>query len=142
MRFVGQGYEINVPLPKGPYKLDDIEYLRKAFFDVYSTTYGDRTIDTFSEIAGVHWRVNAVIEREPFSFALTKVGIQSLKGSRSVFFPEAGGFVNCPVHDRYSLGSGDIIHGPAIIEERESTIVLIPGSSAVADKYSNIMVTI
>jgi len=142
MRFVGQGYEINVPLPKGPYKLDDMEYLRKAFFDVYSTTYGDRTIDTFSEIAGVHWRVNAVIEREPFSFALTKVGIQSLKGSRSVFFPEAGGFVNCPVHDRYSLGSGDIIHGPAIIEERESTIVLIPGSSAVADKYSNIMVTI
>ena len=90
----------------------------------------------------MHWRVNAVIEREPFSFALTKVGIQSLKGSRSVFFPEAGGFVNCPVHDRYSLGYGDVIHGPAIIEERESTIVLIPGSSAVADKYSNIMVTI
>jgi len=142
MRFVGQGYEINVPLPPGPYSLGDVEGLREAFFAVYASTYGERSFDRTARIAGVHWRVSAVIARAPFSFARAREGGRSLKGSRPVYFPETGGFVDCPVHDRYALAVGQIIEGPAVIEERESTIVLIPGSRATADEHSNILVTI
>jgi N-methylhydantoinase A len=142
MRFVGQGYEISVPLPPGPYEASDMDRLRQAFFDVYASTYGDRSFDRSAPIAGIHWRVNAVIGRAPFSFPRTQAGGKTLKGSRSVYFPEAGGFVDCPVHDRYAMAAGDIIEGPAVIEERESTIVLIPGSRATADEHSNILVTI
>jgi N-methylhydantoinase A len=142
MRFVGQGYEISVPLPPGPYEAADMDQLRQAFFDVYAATYGDRSFDRSAPIAGVHWRVNAVIGRAPFSFPLAQASGKTLKGTRSVYFPETGGFVDCPVHDRYALGAGDIIEGPAVIEERESTIVLIPGSRATADEHSNILVTI
>ncbi len=142
MRFVGQGYEISVPLPTGSYETSDMSRLRQAFFDVYASTYGDRSFDRSAPIAGIHWRVNAVISRPPFPFPRTQAGGKTLKGSRAVYFPEAGGFVDCPVHDRYAMGAGDVIEGPAVIEERESTIVLIPGSRASADEHSNILVTI
>ena len=40
--------------------------------------------------------------------------------TRSVYFAESKGFVDCPVYDRYKLSSGDVLQGPAIIEEMDS----------------------
>ena len=44
--------------------------------------------------------------------------------------------------DRYALGPGDAIDGPAIVEERESTIVLPPGSRSTVDAHGNIVSTL
>lgn len=144
MRFVGQGYEINVPLPGGMYGEADLARLHQAFFDAYAATYGDRAFDRGDPIAGVHWRLNAIIERPAFQFPEIRgeASSSSLKGHRRVFYPETKGYVDCPVHDRYSLQPGDVVMGPAIIEERESTIVLIPGSSASPDETGNLIVTL
>ena len=62
----------------------------------------------------------------------------SFKGERQAYFAEAGGFVDTPTYDRYRLGGGMTIAGPAIIEERESTIVLRPGMKAFVDRYANV----
>ena len=51
-------------------------------------------------------------------------------GSRDFYFPEAGGFVECAVHDRKSLEVGESVPGPAIVEEAESTVVLTPAMNA------------
>lgn len=143
MRFVGQGYEINVPVPGGVYTEADLERLRDAFFEVYSATYGDRAFDRDAPIAGVHWRINAVIERSPFRMqAAVKEGASALKARRSIYFPETNGYVECPVYDRYALHIGAEVEGPAVVEERESTIVLIPGSHAQVDAQGNLVVTI
>lgn len=142
MRFVGQGYEINVPLPGGDYQDGDLDRLREAFFTAYAATYGDRAFDRKDRVTGVHWRVNAVVERAPFRFPETGGGGRAMKGRRPVYFPETQGFVDCPVYDRYALGAGAAMDGPAIVEERESTIVLIPGSHAMVDRHGNLIVTI
>ena len=57
-----------------------------------------------------------------------------------MYFPEFGGFHQTPVYDRYRLGPGATFHGPAVVEERESTAVV--GTSAVAtiDEYLNLVV--
>jgi N-methylhydantoinase A len=52
------------------------------------------------------------------------------KNQRPVWFPEAGGFVDTPVFDRYALTPGAVIDGPAIFEENESTLVIGPGGRA------------
>lgn len=44
MRFVGQGYELNVPLPSGDYRVEDLDTLRHAFLEVYAATYGDQAL--------------------------------------------------------------------------------------------------
>lgn len=61
---------------------------------------------------------------------------------RPVFFPEAGGFVDCPIYDRYGLAPGAAFDGPAVVEERESTIVVLPGCRAEVDDFGNLMVTL
>jgi N-methylhydantoinase A len=64
-----------------------------------------------------------------------------IKSYRAVFQPEAGEYVRTPVYDRYRLRAGDSISGPAIVEERESTVVLGPHSVAHIDDFLNLAVT-
>ena len=55
------------------------------------------------------------------------------KGTRKAYFPEAGGYLDTPVYDRYALAPGAAFAGPAIIEERESTTVAGPGARVTVD---------
>jgi N-methylhydantoinase A/oxoprolinase/acetone carboxylase beta subunit len=64
-----------------------------------------------------------------------------LKSRRRAYFPETG-WIDCPVHDRYGLAAGACLTGPAIVEERESTSVLPPGTSAAVDEYGNLIVSV
>jgi N-methylhydantoinase A/oxoprolinase/acetone carboxylase beta subunit len=129
-----------VDLPPGPYEAEDLETLREAFFAAYARAYGDRTFQRDWPVVGVHWRlrataVGAVLRLEP-------VGPGSgptPKTRRQVWFAESAGFTDCPVYDRYTLGAGDRIAGPAIVEERESTIVLPPGSVSVVDSHGHLV---
>jgi N-methylhydantoinase A len=59
-----------------------------------------------------------------------------------VYVPEAGGFVECPVWDRYRLGVDARIDGPAIVEERETTVVLLPGDVGRIDEHGNLVIDI
>ena len=55
---------------------------------------------------------------------------QPRKGTRPVFFAELGGFVDTPVYDHYALAPGVAVQGPAIVEQRESTVVVGPSGTA------------
>ena len=118
--------------------------LRDAFFDAYAATYGDRAFDRRDMVEFVHFRMQASIASKKAAFEPIAAGdndpAPAVKGSRKVYFPETGGFVDCPVFDRYGLRAGDTLLGPAIIEERESTVVIIPDSRATVDRSGNIAV--
>ena len=62
------------------------------------------------------------------------------KGSRQAYFPELGGFHMVPVYDRYRLLPGTHFSGPAIVEERESTVIVGPGSHCRIDEQWNLIV--
>ncbi len=144
MRFVGQGYELNVPLPSGDYGAEDLPTLRDAFFAVYAATYGDRGFDRNDAVEVVHWRLTAACDMPTLSAAAIERGDgdarRALKGHRPAYFPETGGYTDCPVYDRYALRAGDGLDGPVIIEERESTVVIPPASRAAVDEHGNIVV--
>jgi N-methylhydantoinase A len=53
--------------------------------------------------------------------------------------PEFEGFAEVPVYDRYRLAPGHAFAGPAIVEERESTVVLGPGARARIDDALNLI---
>jgi N-methylhydantoinase A len=144
MRFVGQGYEIGVDLPERDYGPADIAALRDAFFDAYAATYGDRAFDRRDMVEFVQFRMQASIVSSKAAFEPIEGGDgdpgSAMRGSRPVYFPETGGFTECPVYDRYRLRAGDTLSGPAIVEERESTVVIIPDSRASVDRSGNIVV--
>ncbi len=144
MRFVGQGYEISVTLPGGPYEKSSLDALKRAFFEAYGASYGDRAFERADPVEIVHFRLAASSPIGAMSKSRAAAGgndgSAALKGLRKVYFPETKGFVDCPVYDRYQLRAGDAFAGPAIVEERESTVVIIPESSAKVDGAGNIVV--
>jgi N-methylhydantoinase A len=57
------------------------------------------------------------------------------KGQRKAYFPDARGYVDTPVYDRYALTPGTAFAGPAIVEERESTTVAGPDARVRVDSH-------
>ncbi len=144
MRFAGQGYEIEVPMPSGAYRSVDVDNLKGAFFAAYAATYGDRAFDRGDPVEIVHFRIAAsspvAAVRKGDTPAGGGDGSGALKGRRKVYFPESRGFTDCVVFDRYRLRAGDTFSGPAVVEERESTAVILPSSRARVDSAGNIIV--
>ena len=61
--------------------------------------------------------------------------------SRQVHFDAAGGFVETPVYDRARLGAGHRFDGPAIVEEMDSTTLVLPGYGVEVDRYGNLLIS-
>src|SRR5262249_38328663 len=143
-RFAGQGYEITVDIPGGSEAAFTVAALRDAFLATYAATYGERSYQESDAIEFVHFRVRAGTSLAPAKFAALAKGdgdaAAAKRGMRRIYFPETNGFAPCAVYDRYALKAGDVIAGPAVVEERESTVVLLPDSSARVDAEGNIVV--
>jgi N-methylhydantoinase A len=56
------------------------------------------------------------------------------------YLPEEEGFLAVPVYDRYRLSPGATFECPAVVEERESTVVLVTGSRTGIDEARNLVV--
>jgi N-methylhydantoinase A len=142
MRYVGQGFEIAVPLPDGPLGPESAGEIRERFFDTYRQLF-ERSI-TDVAIEALSWRLAASgpVPNIELRFGGHPPARQEpRKGTRDVYFPQTG-FAPCAVYDRYSLSPGMQMHGPAVIEERESTTVVGPDARAVVDSYMNLVIDI
>ncbi len=141
-RYVGQGYELTVPVPAGPFDAAALARVRAAFDEIYAARYGYAQPGEPVEV--VTWKLSAVggAPRVALAKAPTTPGARADKGRRRAYFPETGGWIDCPIYDRYGLAAGAQIAGPAIVEERESTSVLPPGTLANVDDYANLIVTV
>ena len=95
---------------------------------------------------GVTWRVSCGAGMPGVKIEKLKKTVASveeaIKGKREVYFPEYNGYEDCRVYDRYLLFPGATIEGPAIVEERESTAVILPGYVGQVDDWGNILVTL
>ena len=92
--------------------------------------YNDET----QPIEIVNWRLTAYCPSPPLNlkrYERTGVDLdKAIKGKRKAYFPETEGFTDCTIYDRYKLFEGAVIEGPAIVEEREATTVVLPGDPA------------
>ena len=142
MRYVGQGFEIGVSLPGGEYDGENLEEFRRAFEEEYEGVY--QRLCPEIPIESVNWRLTATGPRPevhagswwPTGTSLAK----ALKGKRPAYLPAAGTFKEVPVYDRYHLPVGAEIGGPAIVEERESTLVMNGPGRARVDELGNVVV--
>jgi N-methylhydantoinase A len=144
MRFVGQGHEIAVPLPPGILSADQMDALKAAFDSVYQELYERTGPPVPVEI--INWRVVSSGPKPTVTLAVatdanrtTRVA-ETQKGSRPAYFPEASGFVETPIYDRYLMKPGMTFAGPAIVEERESTVIIGVGGHCSIDQHHNLVV--
>jgi len=143
MRYVGQGYEISVSFPDTVTGDTVADTLRAAFNEEYRRIFGH-------EIGGVpievlNWR--GAVRGDSNALTLRSAARQgtqtlqdALRGTRKIYLPEQNGYADVPVYDHDRLPSGAEFHGPAIVEQKESTTVVIPGSHVKVDDQLNLIV--
>lgn len=130
MRYVGQANEVTVDLPGDPRDTRDTEEIRRVFEAAYEQLYGLRLADMNVEI--VSWRVTALGPQVDRQSDVDLAGTESAaKASRRAVF--GSGAADVEVYDRTALAKGQSVPGPAIIEERETTIIILPGWTATVD---------
>jgi N-methylhydantoinase A len=125
MRYLGQGHEVRVPLPSE--RLRDTAVLVERFEQEYERLYGRRGPDV--PVEAINWRVVSSGPRPELELAAVTFDPTSRppRSSRPAYFPKLGGYAETPVFDRYALEPGTRLDGPAIVQERESTLVVGPG---------------
>jgi N-methylhydantoinase A/oxoprolinase/acetone carboxylase beta subunit len=147
-RFVGQLHEIEIPLAEATLTGDRVagtQELTRTFYERYEALF--KHLPKGISVELLSWRLTARGPRPPVEFqradSVPPDPSSAQKASRVVYFGgEAGALaaVETPVYDRYALHCGMQLDGPAIVEERESTIVVAPGMRATLDPYLNLVV--
>jgi N-methylhydantoinase A len=144
MRFVGQGAETDLPIEHKPFIQWEKSQIREFFDEAYKKLYGRTYPDTPVEF--VTFKVRASLpQREfripPLGQAAGKLA-DCIKGERPAFSIVCKEYIPFMVYDRFTLFPGAILDGPAIIEEKESTIVIGEDAKARVDEFGFIWINL
>ena len=142
MRYVGQSYELPIPLGDGKVE-DALERMLQHFHEEHERAYGFAAPDEPVEFVTLRLTAVGSIAKPKLHELPERSGDVNAarRAVRQVYFAEAGGFVDCSNYDRYQLAAGGAIEGPAIVEEMDSTTVIHPGFLAEVDRYGNLLIT-
>lgn len=141
MRYVGQTHEITVPIPNGELNEGSIRQIESNFISAYEELYTEASEGV--PIETLNWRVVVKGPDPELSIHpnITETGGKPTpKNERKVYFHEYSGYHPTPVYGRDQLGPHVEISGPAIIEERESTMVVTPGFNVTVDPFYNLII--
>ena len=144
-RFLGQGFDLVVDLPAGPYEdgPDSRRRLAAAFETAYREKFALTPPDVPIEFINIRVAVRApVAGAEVTVHGDDAAARNAVKGQRPAYFAEQRGFAETAVYERARLSPGDQVQGPAVVEEEGSTLVIGPGGSARVAPSGNLVVTL
>ena len=140
MRFQGQGHEVEVALPDDFQLADLSDLFQQTYAQVFATTPLNTPIEIVNwkiEVSGL--RPDFADRYRPFSGPLEKVTSDRVV---QAYRDDILGFDTWPVMNRYTLGEGTKVEGPALIQEDEATTVLGPGERIEVDSMGNLIATL
>jgi N-methylhydantoinase A len=143
LRYEGQMSEISVPWEPGRLTEATIPEIRRVFEESYATRFGRATIRAESPLEIMTFRVDALraaekpklrVEAErPMDAAAAQKGLRPI-----TLRPH--GQVEARVYDFERLAPGARLAGPAVVERRDTTVLVPPGFGARMDAYRNLRV--
>ena len=127
MRYIGQGSEVTVVMPSPLTEAG----VRTAFEAAYKALFARTPPGAAIQFVALRLSVSAPMPGAGGKLELPRhPSSQALKGTRPVFFADAGKMLPTNVYDRYALEPGVVVQGPAVFEEDESTFIVGPGATA------------
>jgi N-methylhydantoinase A len=137
-----QGYGLTIPLPDSSFDGllagDLVDRFGEAYRERYGYAYADQALELLV------LRLRASTEAGTLSLRrlpdAEKSAAVAVKGRRPAYSASNHGFVDHTVYEREELVTGAVVHGPAIVEERESTLIIGDGGRAIVDAYGNLIV--
>ena len=141
LRYVGQSHELTLPLTTEALGPAQLEQLLEQFHRTHDRAYGFSAPGEDVELVSVRLSAIGQIAKPALAPLAKAAGEATAKGQRPVYFAESEGYVDCPVYDRYALGAGAVVQGPAIVEEIDSTTVLHPHYQVRIDDFGQMVLT-
>jgi N-methylhydantoinase A len=141
-RYVGQSYELSVPVPNHLKETDSLARLATAFHELHDQHFGH--IAPQEPVQLVTYRVAAIGRRTPIKrqAVARSVGPADARGERVAYLaPDRSCAIACPVFARETLGPGQVLVGPALVDQMDSTTVILPGHVATVDGRGNLIMT-
>ncbi len=145
-RYIGQNFELAVPIAAAPTlgsgDVGSADELHAIFCTTHETAYGYASPDDAVEIVNVRlsasarlFKENDKVENKPSSIS------PEPRDHRPVFF-DAGTAVKTAIYSRSDLQSSQVINGPAIIEQLDTTTPVYPGDRATVTAHHHLIISI
>lgn len=133
IRYVGQGYELNVPHGKSALA---------HFHSAHAKRYGYADPKRPVEVVNVRIRMTTAAEPVKFKKSVVRKGNASAAVIKKTSVHFDGRKLQALLYDRDRLRAGDVFRGPAIVAEYSATTVVPPGCTARVDTYRNIVIEV
>lgn len=141
LRHAGQDYALEIDVEGACTDPGAKERWRKEYEAAYEKFYGRVDDDNPVELAAV--RLNVMQSPKPPHLHRPAAAADARpKAERKAYQPERADFETVPVYDRYALRAGQVISGPVIVEERESTTVLHLGDRLTVDPHGCLLIEV
>ena len=130
LRYIGQGYELTIPLADVPRSAEALAELRRGFDEAHAVLTGHAAPDERVELVNVRVTSVAVVPQASVATPLREPAERNGKpiGVRDAYFGER--FVSTPIYDRQHFDADAVVQGPAILVQDDSTTVVHPGQTA------------
>jgi N-methylhydantoinase A len=137
MRYLGQNYELELPISFDVFASETTERLWRNFHAAHESRFGFSIPGEIIEIVNFSATVVSITPKPEFRRLEAASGEAAPITSRSVMYPK--GRLHTPVFHRRALRAGHQITGPAVIEEAASVTILNPGQALTVDPYGNLL---
>ncbi len=144
MRYVGQEHAVTVDLPGAFFVDKDRSAIKNHFDQVHKVRYGTSAPQEAADLVSLRVTVLGTMKKPPrhhVDEGAAQPEAAALRGTKPVYF-RAGGWADTPIYKRDLLRAGNLISGPALIEEHASTTVVQPGDELRVDGLGNLQIAI
>jgi N-methylhydantoinase A len=143
VRYIGQGHELNVGI-EGGFCSSTKERVRDRFFADYTELFGRAIADIPMEVINLRLTASCPLGDLNLGTATSRSSESGpiQRGTRKIYISDLGRFDEVPVYDHRNLSTGYSALGPAVIEQRESTVVVGPGDIVRVDDLRNLVIEI
>jgi len=141
LRYAKQGVEITVEIPGDGIDTGSVARLIEAFHDLHERLYTFADRDAPVEIVNLRISATGVMDKIdlPAIDTVPEGTPASPSGRRRVHLE--GAFAEVPIYRRENLKAGHAISGPAIVDQLDTTTVVLPGQTAITDAYGSLVIT-
>jgi N-methylhydantoinase A len=141
MRYVGQFHEVEIELPAGDLNEDNLRLLLQRFHDKYEKMYTYSM--TWRAVEFLTFRLKVTTPPRSVQMAAGAKATGSVeiarRGTRQCLFDGDAKRVDTPTYDWDRMEPGHRVFGPALIDDKTTTVLVLPGFGCEVDNYGNLM---
>jgi N-methylhydantoinase A len=141
MRYVGQFHEVEIDMPPGELTAESLPLLLANFHGKYKKMYTYSMVWRAAEF--LTFRLKVTTPPRPLTMAAGAKGASSVetarRGSRACLFNGGAARVDTPSYDWDRMEPGHSVTGPALIDDKTTTVLVVPGFVCEVDAYCNLV---